>query len=56
MAQVISPEIIYEDSDIIVCRKPAGLPTQSARIRTPDMVSLLKTRLASGSKKLSSFS
>ena len=54
MAQVISPEIIYEDSDIIVCRKPAGLPTQSARIRTPDMVSLLKTRLASGSKKLSS--
>ena len=27
--------IIYEDPHIIVCRKPAGVPTQSARISTP---------------------
>ncbi len=25
------PEIIYEDSDILVVRKPAGIPVQSAR-------------------------
>lgn len=54
MAQIILPEIIYEDSDIIVCRKPAGLPTQSASIRTPDMASLLKTYLASDAGKSSS--
>lgn len=47
MARLISPEIIYEDTDIIVCRKPAGVPTQSARIGVPDMVSILKTYLAS---------
>ncbi len=51
MARVISPEIIYEDSDIIVCRKPAGLPTQSARIRTPDMVSLIKIHLTADAGK-----
>lgn len=39
------PEILYEDSHIIVCLKPAGTPSQSGRSRTPDMVSLLKTML-----------
>lgn len=34
--------ILYEDKDIIVCEKPAGLPVQSARIGTKDMVSMLK--------------
>ena len=38
--------IIYEDPHIIVCRKPAGVPVQSARIGTADMVSLLKNHLA----------
>lgn len=38
--------IIYEDDDILVCRKPAGLPTQSARVTTPDLVSELKNYLA----------
>ena len=41
-----SPEIIYEDSELLVCHKPAGIPTQSSRIGTKDMVSILKTYLA----------
>ena len=40
--------IIYEDPHIIVCRKPAGVPTQSARISTPDMESMLKNYLSGG--------
>lgn len=40
--------IIYEDPHIIVCRKPAGVPTQSARISTPDMASMLKNYLSGG--------
>lgn len=39
--------IIYEDPHIIVCHKPAGVPVQSARVGTADMVSLLKNHLAS---------
>ena len=38
--------IIYEDPQIIVCHKPAGVPVQSARVTTADMVSLLKNYLA----------
>ncbi len=38
--------IIYEDKDILVCQKPAGLATQSARVSTPDLVSELKNYLA----------
>lgn len=38
-------DILYEDKDIIVCVKPAGIATQSSRIGTPDMVSLLKNHL-----------
>ncbi len=41
-----TPNIIYEDRDIIVCRKPAGTPTQSRQIGIPDMVSILKNHLA----------
>lgn len=48
---MLSPEIIYEDADIIVCRKPAKVPTQSARIGTPDMESILKSYLVRAAKK-----
>lgn len=44
----IEPLIIYEDTHILVCRKPAGVPAQSARIGMPDMESLLKSHLAAG--------
>lgn len=37
--------ILYEDPQLLVCIKPAGTPTQSSRIQTPDMVSLLKNHL-----------
>lgn len=37
--------ILYEDKDIIVCVKPAGVPTQSSRIGIPDMVSILKNHI-----------
>lgn len=42
--------IIYEDNDILVCRKPAGLPTQSAKVTTPDLVSELKNYLVEKSE------
>ena len=42
--------IIYEDPHIIVCHKPAGMPVQSARIGTADLVSLLKNHLASSAR------
>ena len=35
-------QVLYEDQDCIVCRKPAGVPTQSAKMAEQDMVSLLK--------------
>lgn len=44
----INSLILFEDKDIIVCHKPAGTATQSARIGTQDMVSLLKNHLSDG--------
>lgn len=38
-------DILYEDRDIIVCKKPAGIATQSSQIGTQDMVSLIKNHL-----------
>ncbi len=35
-------EIIFEDRDIIICRKPAGIATQTKRLGQQDMESLLK--------------
>ena len=35
-------DIIYEDNDIILCRKPAGVATQTKRLGQQDMESLLK--------------
>lgn len=38
----IEDHILYEDKDIIVCHKPAGIAVQSARIGSLDMESALK--------------
>lgn len=46
-------DIIYEDKDIILCRKPHGLATQTSRLGQQDMVSLLKNYRAK--KKEDSF-
>lgn len=35
-------DIIYEDSDIILCHKPAGMATQTKRLGQQDMESFLK--------------
>ena len=36
------PDIIYEDNDIIVCYKPAGMATQTRRIGQQDMESFIR--------------
>ena len=41
-------EILFEDNDIIVCYKPAGVPTQTSKLGEPDMVSILKNYLKGG--------
>lgn len=38
--------ILYEDKDIMVCHKPAGIAVQSARIGQKDLVSILNNHLA----------
>ena len=40
-------EIIYEDANILVCYKPAGLPVQTAKVGQMDLVSELKNYLHS---------
>lgn len=37
--------ILFEDKDILVCEKPAGVPSQSDKTMDEDMVSLLKNYL-----------
>lgn len=37
--------IVFEDEHIIVCYKPAGVPTQTSKLGEQDMVSLLKNYL-----------
>ncbi len=37
--------IMYEDEQIIVCHKPSGIATQTARLGQPDMVSSIKNYL-----------
>jgi len=49
-------EIIYEDGDILVCNKPAGLAVQSGRISEPDMVSELKNHLSKEGRSVVSVS
>ena len=38
--------ILYEDKELIVCHKKAGIPVQSARLGQKDMVSILNNYLA----------
>lgn len=38
--------IIFEDKDILICHKPAGLAVQNARIGTMDLESMVKTYLS----------
>lgn len=40
--------ILHEDEHIIVCYKPAGIPTQTKKLGEQDMVSLLKNHLKGG--------
>lgn len=43
-------KIIYEDGQVLVCHKPAGLATQSGKIGQQDVVSELKNYLMAGQK------
>lgn len=38
--------ILYEDNHILVCHKPAGIATQTARVGQADMVSEMENYLA----------
>ncbi len=38
-------EILFEDNEIIVCYKPAGIPTQTSKMGEQDMISILKNYL-----------
>ena len=42
----IEENILYEDKEILVCRKTAGMPVQAAKIGTMDMESALKGEYA----------
>lgn len=42
----IKDYIIYEDKDILVCHKPAGIAVQNARVGSMDLESLLKNYVA----------
>ncbi len=46
----ISEMIQYEDDDIIICWKEAGVAVQTKRLGEPDMESLLRNYLASSGK------
>lgn len=43
------PTILYEDNDILVCEKPAGVPSQSDKTSDYDMVNRLKNYLYNNS-------
>ena len=47
--------IIYEDNDILVCFKPAGVATQTASLSSQDMVSMIKNYLAKQTKEKSPY-
>lgn len=46
-----SPEILYEDDNLIVCYKPAGVATQTKRLGQQDMESILKNYVADKLRK-----
>ncbi len=52
----LKAEIIYEDRDILVCNKPAGLAVQSGRVSEPDLVSELKNYLSKDGRSVVSVS
>lgn len=43
--------ILFEDTDVIVCYKPSGVPTQTSKLGAVDMVSLLKNYLYKNQKE-----
>ena len=43
---VMEDRILYEDRELLVCHKPAGMPVQSRRIGTLDMENALLTYLS----------
>ena len=45
MERKMNLRILFEDEHIIVCYKPSGVPTQTAKLGAIDMVSLLKNYL-----------
>ena len=45
------PKILYEDDDLIVCHKPAGLATQTKRLGQKDMETILKNHVALADRK-----
>lgn len=45
------PEILYEDKDLIVCRKEPGIAVETARAGQMDLVSLLKNYRAKSGEK-----
>ena len=47
----MSLNILFEDAHIIVCYKPSGIPTQTAKLGAVDMVSLLKNYLYKNQKE-----
>lgn len=44
-------KILFEDTHVIVCYKPAGVPTQTSKIGSQDMVSILKNYLYKNQKE-----
>ena len=44
----MKPDIVYEDADIIICNKPAGIPSQSDRSFDADLLGAVKNTAASG--------
>ena len=45
MQMITDKDIQYEDKDLLVVYKPAGLATQSARVTSPDLVSAVARHL-----------
>lgn len=48
---MIKPDIVYEDNNIIICNKPAGLASQSERSFANDLTSMLMSYLAASGRK-----
>ncbi len=44
-------QVFYEDEHILVCYKPAKIATESSKIGTPDMVSILKNYINQSSAR-----